>query len=115
MSDQKDNAKQPQFTPEQMAKMKENMLKNYTAQIEFLKVQVEFEELNMRVIEAQARSARAETILAQIYGPGPDQERKKEEGKPEAKSEAAPTTETIMVQPEEGAPKEPLTRKLKTE
>lgn len=106
MSEEKSEAK-PRFTPEQMAEMKVKMLANYKDQIEFLKVQVEFEELSTRVIEAQARAARAETILAQIYGPGPE--------KPgEAKVET-PKTETIMVQPEEGAPLESLTRKLKTD
>ncbi len=65
MSEQKEEQK-AKPTPEQVAEMKAKMLKGYQENMEFLKVQVDFEELQARLSEAIARQARAEAMIAQI-------------------------------------------------
>lgn len=88
MSEPTDKPAQP--TREQIIQMKENMLKYYKEEVEFLTAQANFEELQMRVTEARARRAKAEVILAQIYAPQEDPETKEEApaGPGPAKAEA---------------------------
>ena len=102
--------KKPEQTPptaEQIAKMKANMLEHYTAQIDFLRIQAEYEELQARVMIARANRAKAEVTLAQIYAP---QEEVEEPVKPEAP--VSPKAEDSIA---ESKSTEPIIRKLKFE
>lgn len=64
MSEEKEGKNRP--TPEQIAKMKEGMMKGYNDNMAFLELQVKYEELQARLSEAIARQARAESMIAQI-------------------------------------------------
>lgn len=89
MTDEKETEK-PKLSAEQIIEFKKKMVEGYTKEIEFLEVQVKYEELHARILEAKARSARAEVVLAQIYAPGPSEE---EEKKQEAKADTPLTGE----------------------
>lgn len=101
--------KKPIPTPGQIAEMKGKMLKSYQEQIEFLRVQSEYEELQARIMEARARQARAEVIIAQIYAP----ESENSDKEPGVNKPIVDKPE--MAQSEEGGSKDTVFRKLKTE
>lgn len=87
-------------TPEQMKTLMDARTASLKEQIAFLKVELEFNQLQADIMEAQARYIKAEVFIAHVKA-GPPEER------PQAK-EPAPKADT-------GEKKEPVFRTLKTE
>lgn len=98
MSEPTDEQK-TQPTPEQIARMKAGMMKGYQDNMEFLELQVKYEELQARLSEAIARQARAEAIVAQIrYAKEPEPENPGSEQPQEEKKE--PIHRTLKKEPQ---------------
>lgn len=92
-------------TPEQMKTLMDARTASLKEQIAFLKVELEFNQLQADIMEAQARYIKAEVFIAHVKA-GPPEERPQAKD-PQAK-EPAPKADT-------GEKKEPVFRTLKTE
>lgn len=109
MSEPTEESKTPPISPEEMKKRKLELKNFYKDQIEFLKIQGEYEELQTKMTESRARRARAEMVIAQIYA-GPQEEEEDSKEDPSTKGEKAPE-----INPKGEAPGETVFRKLKTD
>lgn len=95
------------ITPEELAKRKAEIEKFHLEQIPFLEQQLKYENLLTDIEDSRARRAMAMMRFAQIMA-GPQQENMDDPKDPKPE-----VTQTDMVQPEEGALKEPVFRTLK--
>jgi len=106
MSDSKPT-KEKQFTPKEVAARKAELIKFYDEQIPFLKKQIEYEELLTGIEDSRTRRAMARMRYMQIMAP----EQVPNAGPPDEN----PEPDEEMVQSEEGVPKTPIRRTLKTD
>lgn len=100
MAEPKPEVKEP-ISREEMEKRKAEITAFHKDQITFLETQFLYEDLLTRIEESRLRRAVAMVRHAQMLAPEEPEEKAKED------------TKTDMVQPEEGAPKEPVFRTLK--
>lgn len=69
---------QQEVTPEEYEARKAEMMEHFQKEMEFLKVQKEYETLISDIDEQRLRRALMQQKLANIYAPAPEQESKEE-------------------------------------
>jgi len=106
MSEQKEQERPP-ISKEEMEKRKKEITQFHKEQIEFLTTQSTYEELLTKIEELRLRRMVAMMRQGEMMAP-PEEEKKENIVNSSEKKEVVD-----MVQPEEGAPKEPVFRTLK--
>lgn len=87
--------KQEELTPEQLTAQRLKVINYYTAQIDVLKVQAEYEKLLAEIEESRAK--RMSMIISQArmsQGPADEEQEQEQEQTPEAEVKAPETAQT---------------------
>lgn len=74
------------YTPEEIKKMRDNMIKHYKGEITVLKTQAEYEKLLADIEESKARRYHAMATQAQLFAGTNDEELEQPEEQPQPKA-----------------------------
>lgn len=77
---------QQEVTPEEYEARKAEMIEHFQKEMEFLKVQKEYETLISDIDEQRLRRALVQQKLASIYAPAPEEEMEEQEEAPKPRN-----------------------------